>query len=157
MCGWKKSASKDPILLLVKLTCCSGNAKSQLEAVTEHLVGRQGQTRGAQVQAMQLNGRKGWSQDPPLPRPHLRVGSGGEGIWRSLPAWGPHRPSESKQILSLISMPTAVMSWQVLTCCGLGPCCFAILCFPLCYTCTLLGSLSFLRLRWLNLNCDVVP
>jgi len=67
---------------------CSGNAKSQPETVIEHLVGRQGQLRRAQVYAMQLSDWKGWSQDLPLPRPHLRVGSGGEGIsgWRFLPA-----------------------------------------------------------------------
>jgi len=52
--------------------------------------GRQGQARAAQVDAMQLSGQKGWSQDPPLPSLHLRAGSGGEGFfcWRSLPAWG---------------------------------------------------------------------
>ena len=67
----------------------SGNAKSQLETVIEHLVGRQGQPRRAQVYAMQLSDQKGWSQDPPLPRPHLRVGSRGEGIscQSSLPTW----------------------------------------------------------------------
>ena len=48
--------------------------------MTEHLVGRQDQLRGAQVHAMHLSDQKGWSQDPPLPRPHVRVGSGGEGI-----------------------------------------------------------------------------
>ena len=30
--------------------------------------------------AVYLKDQKGWSQDPPLPRPHLKVGSGGEGI-----------------------------------------------------------------------------
>ena len=66
-------------------TYCSRNAKSWPEALMEHLVGRQGQPRGAQVHAMQLSDWKGWSRDPPLPRPHLRVGSGGGGIscWRS--------------------------------------------------------------------------
>ena len=59
---------------------CSGNAESQPEAAIEHLVGRQDQPRGAQAQAMHLSDRKGWRQDPPLPRPHLRVGSGGKGI-----------------------------------------------------------------------------
>ena len=44
--------------------------------VMEHLVGRQGQPRGAQVHVMYLSDWKGWSQDAPLPRPHLRVGSG---------------------------------------------------------------------------------
>ena len=76
---------------LWKLECkdlwvCSGNAKSQLEAMIEHLVRRQGQPRGAQVHAMYLRDQKGWSQDPPLPSPHLRVGSGGNGVFlRSLP------------------------------------------------------------------------
>jgi len=39
---------------------------------------------------MHLSGWKGWVLAPPLPRPHLRVGSPGEGIscWRSLPTWG---------------------------------------------------------------------
>jgi len=47
--------------------------------VIEHLMGRQGQPRRAQVCAMCLSDRKGWRQDPPLPRPHLRVGSEGKG------------------------------------------------------------------------------
>ena len=34
---------------------CSGNAKSQLEAVIEHLGGRQGQPRAVQVYAMHLS------------------------------------------------------------------------------------------------------
>ena len=34
---------------------CSGNVKSQLETVIEHLVGGQGQPRGAQVEAAQLS------------------------------------------------------------------------------------------------------
>jgi len=34
---------------------CSGNADSCLEAVMAHLVGRQGQPRGAEVQAMHLS------------------------------------------------------------------------------------------------------
>jgi len=57
---------------------CSRNAKSWLEAVIEHLVERQGQLRGAQVLAVHLSDQKGWNQDPPLLRPHLRVGSGGK-------------------------------------------------------------------------------
>jgi len=54
-------------------SACSGNAQSWLEEVMEHLVGRQGQPRGAQVQAIHLSDWKGWRQDSPLPRPHLRV------------------------------------------------------------------------------------
>ena len=40
---------------------CSGNAKSWPETVIEHLVGRQGQPKGAQVHAMHLIDQKGWS------------------------------------------------------------------------------------------------
>jgi len=68
---------------------CSGNAKTQLEAMIEHLVGRQGQPSGAQV-----HDQKGWSQDPPLPRPHLRGGSGGNGIVLEIPVY--LRPSKGK-------------------------------------------------------------
>jgi len=67
---------------------------SCLEAVIEHLVGRQGQARGAQLYAMYLSDLKGWSQDPPLPRPHLRVGSGGRSILLEIPAY--LRPSKGK-------------------------------------------------------------
>lgn len=40
---------------------------------------------------------KGWSQEPPFPSPHLRVGSGVEGIscWRSLYIWGLPKVSSS--------------------------------------------------------------
>ena len=64
---------------------CSRNAESGLEAVIEHLVGRQGQPRGAQVHAMYLGDCKGRSQDPPFPRPHLSVGSGGEDVSSGAP------------------------------------------------------------------------
>jgi len=60
---------------------------SWLEPVIEHLVGRQGQPRGVQVQTMHLRDWKGWSQDPPPSRPHLRVGSGGEGVLLEIPAY----------------------------------------------------------------------
>jgi len=73
----------------------------------EHLVRRQGQSRGAQVQAMYLSDQKGWSQDPPFPRPHLRVGSGGEGILLEIPVY--LKPSAGKQLLSFISVPAAVV------------------------------------------------
>ena len=54
--------------------------KSGLETVIEHLVGRQGQPKGAQVYAMHLSNGKGFGQVSFLPRPHLSVGSGGKGI-----------------------------------------------------------------------------
>ena len=62
-----------------------------------NLVGRQGQPRGAQVHARHLSDWKGWSQDPPLPRPYLRVGIVGEGVssWRCLPTWGLPKVSSS--------------------------------------------------------------
>ena len=72
----------------------SGNAKSQLETVIEHLVGRQGQPREAQVRAMHLGGQKGWILVPLLPRLHLRVGSGGEGFLLEIPAYC--EPSEGE-------------------------------------------------------------
>ena len=83
---------------------------SQLEAMIEHLVGRHGQSRGAQVHAVHLSDGKGWNQDPPLPRPHLRDGNGGEGI--SLESSAYLRPSAS----------IAAVFGLVLICCSLGLC-----------------------------------
>ena len=77
-----------------------------------------------QCNAMQLSDWKGCSQAPLLPRPHLRVGSGGKGILLEIPTY--LRPSEGKQLISFISMPTAVAFEQILTCCSLGPCCSAV-------------------------------
>ena len=71
---------------VARLPPCSRNAKSQSETLIEHLVGRQGQPRGAQVHAMNLSDQKGRSKDPPLPRPYLRVCNGGEGILLVIPA-----------------------------------------------------------------------
>ena len=77
----------------------SGNAKWQLEVVIEHLVGRQGQAMEAQVRAMPLRDWKEWSLAPPLPRPHLRVGSGGNGVLLEISVWV--WSSEGKQLLFL--------------------------------------------------------
>ena len=63
-------------------------------------MGRQGQPRAAQVYAMYLSDQKGWSQDPPLPRPHLRVGSGGESFSLEIPVYV--RSFEGKQLLFFI-------------------------------------------------------
>ena len=60
------------VFLILSLACCSGNAKSWPEPVVEPQVGRQGQPRGVQVHAVHLSYWNGCSQDPPLPRPHLR-------------------------------------------------------------------------------------
>ena len=62
-------------------------------------MGGQGQPRGAQAHAVQLSDQKGCSQDPPLPRPHLRAGSGGKGILLEIPA--DLRPSKGKQYFFL--------------------------------------------------------
>ena len=50
--------------------------------------------------AVPLNDQKGWNQHPPLPRPHLRVGSGGEGILLEVPVY--LRPFKGKQILFFV-------------------------------------------------------
>ena len=97
---------------------------SWLEPVIEHLVGRQGQPRGAQVHAVQPNDQKEWSQDPPLPKPHLSAGSGSKGILLEISAY--LRPSEGEQLLSFIFVPIAVVLEQTLTC-SLGPCCSAVI------------------------------
>ena len=51
---------------------------------------------------MQLTDQKDWSQDPPLPRPHLRVGSGGKDVLLEIPAYV--RPSKGKQFFSFVSV-----------------------------------------------------
>ena len=99
---------------------CSRNAKSQLEAVIEHLLGRQGQPRGARVHVMCLSDQKGWSQGPPLPRPHLTVGSGGEGGLVEIPEY--LRPSEGRWFLHFVSVPMAAALEHTLSCCSLGLC-----------------------------------
>jgi len=105
ICFWSKISSFHVFHLACKMSLgeCSGNAKSWPEAVTEHLVGRQGQTRRAQVHAMHLSDQKGWSQDPPLPRPHLRVGIGSKGILLGIPAY--LRLSRGKQLFPLFLHP----------------------------------------------------
>ena len=60
----------------------------------EDLVGREDHPKAAQVYAMYLSDEKGWSQDPPLSRPHLRAGSDNSGI--TLEACVLLRPSGGK-------------------------------------------------------------
>ena len=90
--------------------------RSEPEAVIEHLVGRQGQPRRAQVHAMYLSDWKGWSQDPSLPRPHLRVGSGSKGLLLEIHAC--LGPSEGKQLFSFVSVSMTATFGLVLLCCG---------------------------------------
>ena len=91
----------------------SRNAKSQLEPVIEHLIGRQGQPRRAQNYAVHLSDQKGQSQDPPLPRPHLRVGSGCKGIL--LEICRSQRSLEGNQWLFFVSVSTAAVFEEVLS------------------------------------------
>ena len=87
---------------------------------------RQGQPRGAQVQAMQLSDQKGWSQDPPLPRPHLSVGSGCMGVLLEIPA--SLRSSKGKQFLYFFSVSTAAAAFEhIITFYHLGFCYCAII------------------------------
>lgn len=49
--------------------------------------GRQCPPKEAQVRAMQLSDWKEWNEDPPLPRPDLRICSGNDGISLEIPAY----------------------------------------------------------------------
>jgi len=111
--------------LMQLLPMCSENAKAQLEAVIEHLVERQGQPRGAQLYAIHLSDQKGWSQDPPLPRPHLRVGSGSKGILLEIAAY--LRLSKGKQLFSFVSVSSAALFGFVFVCCSQRLCHSAVI------------------------------
>ena len=76
------------------------------------------------MHTVHLSDQKRWSQDPPLPRPHLRVGSGGKGILLENPAY----PSSSKgrQLPSFVSVFVAIAFDQILAHCSLGSCCSAV-------------------------------
>ena len=76
------------------------------------------------MQCSWVTGRE-WNKDSHLPRSHLRVGSGGKGIFLEIPAY--LRCSEGKPHLSFISVPMAVAFEQILTCRSLGPCCSAVI------------------------------
>jgi len=134
---------------------CSRNAKSKPEAVIEHQVGRKGQPRGAQVHAMTLSDWNGCSQDPPLPRPHLRAGSGGKGFSLEIPAY--LRPSKGEQILSFVSVSMAATFECILTCCSLGLQLLCCHCYAFCcITITLLRRCQFLDfLQMFHKLCSV--
>jgi len=80
---------------------------------------------------MHLSDWKAWSQDPPLPRAHLRVGSAGKGILLEILAYV--KSSKGKQLFSFVSVFMAAAFGLNLTCCSLG------LCYP-----TIIVSLCFL-------------
>ena len=89
-------------------------------------------------------------RDPPLPRPHLRVGSGDEGALLMVLAY--LRPLEGKQLLFFISVLKAIVFEQILTWCSLGPCFSAatvVLSIALC-----MPRLGYLAAVWLNGSLD---
>ena len=107
---------------------CFTNAKSWFQTLIEHLVGRQGQARGAQVHAMYLSGQKRWSQDPPLARPHLRAGSGGKAVLLEIFVylW----PPKGKQFFffCFVFVSLVVVFGLTLTYCSIGLCYLAVCC-----------------------------
>ena len=76
------------------------------------------------MHVMYWSDRKVWSQDGPLPRLHLRVGSGGEGSLQEIPVC--LRPSKGKQLFSFISASMAAAFGIVLICCSQRLCHSAI-------------------------------
>ena len=90
--------------------------------------------------ATHLSNWKGWSQDPPLHRPHLRVGSGDEGISLESPAYW--RSSKGKQFF---------FCFFLLVCLFFG-CLFVCFSFLFCfcvYSCCVWAYPHFLQLRTL--------
>jgi len=76
------------------------------------------------VHAVYLSDQKGWSQYSPLPRPHLRVSSGGEGISLEIPAY--LSPSKGKRIFFFSFVSVAAAFGLILVCCSIGLRCPAI-------------------------------
>lgn len=68
------------------------------------------------MHAVHLGDKKGWSQGPSLPRPHVRVGSGDEGLLVEVLTY--LRLSEGKQLLFCISV--SIVFQHVLICSTLG-------------------------------------
>jgi len=131
------------------LTCCSGNAKWGLEAVIEHLVGRQGQPRGAQVYAMYWVTSRG--EDKIHPFLDLISGLAVEervSCWRTLPIRGLPRLS---RFLSFVFVTMAAAFGHILTSYSLG------LCYP-----AIFAELSILLQRYtckfaMNAACSSAP
>jgi len=86
----------------------------------------------AQVHAVHLSNQKGWSQYPPLPSPHLRVGSGDKDVLLEMPAY--LRLFEGKQLLGFISCPGLLhLSKSSLAAAWDFAALLSLLCFLLCY------------------------
>jgi len=123
--------------------------------VIEYLVGREGQPRGAQVHAMHLSGRNGWIQDPLLPRPHWRAGSGGEVI----SSGDPCLPVDLTGLLKVSSFfplflcahCCCITAERIFTCCTVGSSCSAVLLrFPSCYKQEIFCLLKSSFMIWLK-------
>ena len=86
---------------------------------------------------------KGCSQDPPLPSPHLRVGSGGRGsCWRLLCTWGLLKVSSFFFCL-FVFVPTAVaLSISSLAASWVFAMLLLLLCVPLRYRVTAPNTLN---------------
>lgn len=71
------------------------------------------------------------------------------------------RISEGKHLLPIMSVPTAVALEQVLTCCGLGPCCSAVVVLSIALHLTYVDHLKTsvgvcsLRLRRVGLPSEI--
>jgi len=109
--------------------CCNWNAKSWLEAVIEHLVGRQGEPRG--MQCPWVTGRGGARITP---FPDLVEGLALEAripCWRSLPTRGLLRVRRFMFVcvflFFFLSMSTSGAFEQILPCCSLRLCYSAII------------------------------
>ena len=86
----------------------------------------------AQVHAVHLSNQKGWSQDPPLPSPHLRVGSGDRDVLLEIPVY--LRLFEGKQLFGFISCPGLLhLSKSSLAAAWDFAALLSLLCFLLCY------------------------
>lgn len=113
------------------------------EPVIEHLVRRQ-------VRAMNLSEGKGWSQDPPLSRPHLSVGSGDKYILLGILVYW--RSSKGKWFSSSICVSMADVFGLVLICCSLGL-------FSCNYCCTVLQVIALhpyqFAFSYIMLSCQV--
>lgn len=104
-------------------------------------MGKQGQSRGAQLYAVHMSDQKGWSQNPPLTTPHLRIGRGDEGILLELSVY--LRRSEGEQfffsyvflfVVVHLSKSLVAEAWDLVPM-------LLLLRFLSCYTCLLITVL----------------
>jgi len=102
--------------------------------------GKAGPTQGSSA-ASNAPDRKEWSQDPPLPRPHVRVGSEDEGILLEISAY--LRLSKGKKNFFFVSVPVDAAFEQFLAAAWDFATSLSLLCFPLCYSITLVNRQSY--------------